>query len=124
MPNPITIRSANGTVATGICAYDPHHTRRSKVTIKAGSILTIDLNSVPGRNIQQNYDTAAAALKSGKLKQIGNGTYQVVRDLDELSVSGSAVIVTGKPGSGWKKWRLSDGRLLDALRHEHSKSKV
>ena len=93
--------------------FDP---ASKKVVIKTGSILTINLQAKAPSNIQQNFDMAKQALRDGKLKKSPDGRYEVLEDIPELSPSGASVIVTGKSGSGWKKWKVGDGRLLDVLR--------
>jgi hypothetical protein len=113
----IKLKTNHGAAATGTCVYNPKFPRRSQVTIKAGSLLTIDPYAKGvASNIQQNYDAAAKAHKSGALKKTSDGVYEVVKDITGLSVAGSGVMVTGKPGRGWDKWIMDDGRPLDDLR--------
>jgi hypothetical protein len=111
----IYLRTSEGANAHG--SYNPKSKRSEAITIRKGSILTIDpyASGVPS-NIQQNFDTAATAHKSGYLREKSPGVYEVIEDLTGLSASESSVIVTGKPGSGWLKWKLDDGSLLDVLR--------
>jgi hypothetical protein len=109
--NKITLKTKQGADAIG--EFDP---ATKKVAIKAGSVLTIDLNAIPPSNIRQNIETAKQALREGKMKKLPAGQYEVVADIDELSPSAASVIVTGKGGSGWDKWKLEDGRFLDVLR--------
>ena len=123
----IRLRS-RGADAIGDVIYDPDHTRRSKVTILAGSTLTIDPHAAGvAPNIQANYRTAAEALRNGALEELdnlpgGGARYRVVKDITDLSVAGSAVIVTGNPGKGWDKWLIDEeghplnGHPLDDLR--------
>jgi len=123
----IRLRS-RGADAIGDVIYDPDHTRRSKVTILAGSTLTINPHAEGvASNIQANYKTAAEALRNGALEELNNlpgggAQYRVVEDITDLSVAGSAVIVTGNPGRGWDKWIIDEeghplkGRLIDDLR--------
>ena len=96
------------------CGDFDENTRR--VTILSGSVLVIDLNRVPPVNIQPNYDTAKEMLENGSIERTEDGRLRVVRDISNQSPSGAAVIVTGRPGSGWKVWRLRDGRPLDVVR--------
>jgi hypothetical protein len=109
----LNLQKKSCVAAIGDVIYDADHTRRSVVTILAGSILTIDphANGV-ARNIQANYKTAAEALQNSALVKVnlpgGGEGYRVVADITDLSVAGSAVIVTGKPGKGWDKWIIDE----------------
>lgn len=112
----IKLTTTEGANAQGV--FYPEANPNKQITIKKGSVLTIDPYAQGiATNIQQNYTTAANAIEANVLRKIGDGKYEVLKDFADLSVSGSSVIVTGKAGSGWKKWTLEDGRLLDVLRH-------
>ncbi len=100
--------------ADAVGEYDEH---TGKITILAGSILVIDPNHVSSKNIQQNYDTAREMLENGSIRPTADGRLQVMNDIPGLSPSAASVIVTGRAGSGWLKWRLEgNGQLLDILR--------
>jgi hypothetical protein len=109
----VTLKTKAGANARGV--FDPS---TEEITIMKGSILTIDPYAKGiATNIKHNYKTAVTAHKSGVLKEMEKGIYKVVKDMPGLSVSGASVIVTGKAGSGWNKWRLAeDGRPLDIWR--------
>ena len=111
----VSLTTKRGARATGV--FFPSNPSLEQITINAGSILTIDPYAQGiSEYIQQNFNQAAAAHKSGILTQISTDRYEVVQDFAGLSVSAASVIVTGKAGSGWKKWRLDNGQLLDVVR--------
>ena len=108
----------------GIDATGLFNTDTKKVTICAGSILGIDLARKAASNIAQNYRTAREALKSGDIVE-DNGVLCVKNDISDLSPSGAWVIVSGEPGSGWRKWIVTaTGQFLDELRNQGGASTV
>ena len=86
------------------------------VKILNGSIIRIDFSVTPAANIAQNYKTAQIALDAGHLQKLAEGGYEVMSDIPSLSPSAASVIVTGKAGSGWDKWKLQSGDLLSTMR--------
>jgi len=110
----IFLKTRDGADATGEYAS-------GKVTIKKGSILTIDpCGRAPSPNIKPNYATACEHFEAGYIIRRPDGRHEVVNDIAGLSPSAASVIVTGHAGSGWKKWKLKDGKLLDTLRQSSS----
>jgi hypothetical protein len=89
------------------------HTR--KMTLLRNSLLSIDLNNAPPANIAQNYQSVREYLEKGWIVRIG-GSLRVEKDIPNLSLSAAGVFVTGRPGSGWKVWRLENGTLVEDLR--------
>ena len=111
----VSLTTKRGAKATGV--FFPNAPQHQQIKIYTGSILTIDPYAKGvALNIQQNYHRAAVAHQNGILRQIDQGTYEVVSDFNDLSVSGASVIVTGKAGSGWHKWRMENGQFLDVFR--------
>ena len=92
--------------------FDPSAGKNTSVTILAGSILTIDPSKNAASNIVQNYNRLRRAIQDGDVVKRPDGRLEVVRDIPDQSPAGSWVIVSGKPGSGSKKWRI-DG--IEAL---------
>ena len=86
-----------------------------KITLLRNSRLSIDLNKKPSDNIASNYRSVREHLTKGRISSV-DGILRVAEDIPNLSPSEAGVFVSGKMGSGWEKWKLQDGRLLDALR--------
>jgi hypothetical protein len=96
---------------------DEHIGARDFVSIAEGSKLNINLNINPAANIAQNYRQLREFVDLGLARVDANGnTVTVLHNLPAVSPSAASVMASGQPGSGWRLWRLKDGRLLDDLR--------
>jgi hypothetical protein len=87
------------------------------VTIIKGSILRINFATQPPENIKQNYKQLREFVDWGLARVEPDGkTVTVLKDLPAVSPSAASVMASGKPGSGWKLWRLDGDRPLERLR--------
>lgn len=92
-----------------------------EITLISGSILTIDLARIPPSNIAGNYRKVRSHVQNGDIRPLPDGTFEVVRDIPDLSPSAARVFADGKVGSGWYAWVLPNGQLLDSLRPRGAK---